>query len=134
MQNLQKFSLQLLQLKVAKKSQFCNPQKFTACWWKESEDSSNEKSRDFLALSTFLLFLITVCWAQIKQVGKRQSRDYWNMMGYTSIDHYHHFWKFYQIGSCMKIFKKSNFHFISHIFIWKQCHLWTIECEKNQKC
>ena len=22
------------------------------------------------------------------------------------------------------------FHFISHIFIWKQCHLWTIECEK----
>ena len=22
------------------------------------------------------------------------------------------------------------FHFISHIFIWKQHHLWTIECEK----
>ena len=74
--------------------------------------------------------IITVCWAQIKQVGKSQSRDYQNMMGDTTLDHYHHIWKSYQIGSCMKIFKKSNFHFISHIFIWKQRHLWTIEYEK----
>ena len=52
---------------------------------------------------------ITVCWAQIKQVGNRQSRDYQNMMGDTTLDHYHHIWKSYQIGSSMKIFKKQIF-------------------------
>ena len=79
--------------------------------------------------SSQLICLYTVSWAQFKQVGKSQSRDYQNMMGDTTLDHYHHIWKSYQIGSCMKIFKKTNFHFISHIFIWKQHHLWTIECE-----
>ena len=31
------------------------------------------------------------------------------MMGDTTLDHYHHIWKSYQIGSCMKIFKKQIF-------------------------
>ena len=51
----------------------------------------------------------TVSWAQIKQVDKSRSRDYQNMMGDTILDHYHHIWKSYQIGSYMKIFKKQIF-------------------------
>ena len=31
------------------------------------------------------------------------------MMGDNILDHYHHIWKSYQIGSCMKIFKKQIF-------------------------
>ena len=90
----------------------------------------------------------TVCWAQIKQVGKSQSRDYQNMMGDTILDHYHHIWKSYQIGSCMKIFKKQIFILylifsyensttyeqlsvkkIKSVLRWRYCHMkiWDIK-------
>ena len=52
---------------------------------------------------------VTVSWAQFKQLSKSQSRDYQNMMGDTTLDHYHHIWKSYQIGSSMKIFKNQIF-------------------------
>ena len=31
------------------------------------------------------------------------------MMRDTTLDHYHHIWKSYEIGSCMKIFKNQIF-------------------------
>ena len=36
----------------------------------------------------------------------------------------------YSVPHHVLIVSALTFHFISHIFIWKQCHLWTIECEK----